>query len=83
MPPRRSYSAPTPLTRDRFCYFCANNLSGVDYKETGILQRFTSSYGKIVPRRKSGVCAWHQRAMAEAIKRARFMALLPYVRGQK
>jgi small subunit ribosomal protein S18 len=40
--------------------------------------RFTSSYGKIVPRRRSGVCSKHQRSLAEAIKRCRFMALLPF-----
>lgn len=81
MTARRSAAPTSPVARERFCYFCANNLSGIDYREGAILQRFTSSYGKIVPRRKSGVCAWHQRAVAEAIKRARFMALLPYVRG--
>jgi small subunit ribosomal protein S18 len=53
------------------------------FEQTGILQRFTSSYGKIVPRRKSGVCAWHQRKVSQGIKRARFMALLPFVRGQR
>jgi small subunit ribosomal protein S18 len=79
----RHTPTPSPLARDRFCYFCANNLTDIDYKETGILQRFTSSYGKIVPRRKSGVCAWHQRKVSQSIKRARFMALLPFVRGQK
>jgi small subunit ribosomal protein S18 len=70
-----------PLAKHLACYLCIHSLSNLDFKETVILQRFTSSYGKIVPRRKSGVCAWHQRKLAQAIKRARFMALLPFVRS--
>jgi small subunit ribosomal protein S18 len=50
----------------------------MDYKQWQQLQRFTSSYGKIVPRRRSGVCLKHQRKLSKALKRARFMALLPY-----
>lgn len=65
--------------KKRYCYFCVNNIKDIDYKNHQLLYRFTSSYAKIVPRRKSGVCAKHQRKLAEAIKRARFMALLPYV----
>ncbi|MDD5039685.1 MAG: 30S ribosomal protein S18 [Patescibacteria group bacterium] len=62
----------------RECHFCTNAMSEVDYKDIKLLQRFTSSYGKILPRKKTGICAKHQRKLAEAIKRARFMALLPY-----
>ena len=51
----------------------------IDYKEGSLLKRFTSSYGKIVPRRRSNVCAKHQRKLALAIKRARNMAILPFV----
>jgi small subunit ribosomal protein S18 len=65
--------------RKRYCYFCVNNLKEIDYKNHQLLYRFTSSYAKIVPRRKSGVCTKHQRKLAEAIKRSRFMALLAYV----
>jgi len=64
---------------DRYCQFCVNNVSEIDYKDWQQLKRFTSSYGKIVPKRRSSVCSKHQRKLAEAIKRARFMALLPFV----
>ena len=50
----------------------------VDYKDIQTLRRYISSYGKIVPRRKSGVCTKHQRKLATAIKRARIVALLPF-----
>ncbi|HBU28148.1 TPA: 30S ribosomal protein S18 [Candidatus Uhrbacteria bacterium] len=50
----------------------------IDYKDIGLLRRFLSSYGKIVPRRRSGISAKQQRAMARAIKRARIMALVPF-----
>jgi small subunit ribosomal protein S18 len=61
------------------CYFCVNNFKHIDYKNTEALKRFISSYGKIVPKKRSGVCAKHQRGLANAIKRARFMGLLPYL----
>ncbi len=63
---------------DRACGFCIKNVSEIDYKDTGTLRRYISSYGKIVPRRRSGVCALHQRKLARAIKRARILALLPF-----
>jgi len=66
-------------TKAKPCHFCLNAIKEIDYKNAILLRRFTSSYGKIKPRRKSGVCAKHQRKLAQAIKRARFMALLPYV----
>jgi len=62
----------------KYCYFCVNGIPDIDYKNSQMLQRFLSSYGKIAPRKRSGVCAKHQRKLANAIKRARFMALLPY-----
>jgi len=55
-----------------------NTVEAIDYKDIPTIKRYTSSYGKIVPRRKSGVCAKHQRKLATAIKRARIMALLPF-----
>ena len=64
---------------NKYCHFCVNNISDIDYKNWQQLKRFTSSYGKIVPKRRSGACSKHQRKLAQAIKRARFMALLPYV----
>ena len=64
--------------QQKSCYFCLNGLKEVDYKDTKVLQRFISSYAKILPRKKTGICAKHQRKLAQAIKRARFMALIPY-----
>jgi len=61
------------------CYFCQANVTEINYKDTDTLRRYLSSFGKIVPRKRSGVCAWHQRKLANAIKRSRFMALLPYL----
>jgi small subunit ribosomal protein S18 len=61
------------------CAFCVNNVNAIDYKDTATLRRYLSSYAKIVPRRRSGVCAFHQRKLARAVKRARLLALLPYV----
>ncbi len=63
----------------KFCSFCVNNVKFIDYKNWQQLKKFTSSYGKIVPKRRSGACSKHQRNLAQAIKRARFMALLPFV----
>ncbi len=57
------------------CYFCVNNLE-VDYKDTRTLRRFVNFYMKILPGKRTGVCAWHQRKLATAIKRSRIMALL-------
>lgn len=65
--------------KPRMCYFCTNNIKEIDYKDTTILKKFISSYGKIVPRKRSKVCMKHQRKMAQAIKRARIMGLLPFL----
>ena len=67
------------MDKEKFCYFCANGLKDIDYKDGQFLRRWISSYSKIVPRRRSGVCSKHQRKLAEAIKRARFMSILPYL----
>ena len=67
------------LGKKRECYFCVNNYTEIDYKDAQLLRRFTSSYGKIKPRRKSGVCSKHQRKLSNAIKRSRVMALLAFV----
>ena len=66
------------VVKDRVCYMCANAIDTIDYKDVRGLQRFTSASGKIFPRRRSGSCMKHQRVISEAIKRARFMALLPF-----
>jgi len=58
------------------CYFCSQNIKEIDYKDINSLKRFISSQMKIYPRRKTDLCAKHQRQLKEAVKRARFMALL-------
>ncbi len=65
--------------KDKYCFFCVSGREYIDYKDWQQLKKFTSSYGKIVPKRRSGVCSKHQRGVTGAIKRARFMALLPFV----
>jgi small subunit ribosomal protein S18 len=67
-------------TMPQQCFFCSQNIKYIDYKESEFLRRFISSQMKIIDPKHTGVCAKHQRKLAEAIKRARFMALLPYVR---
>lgn len=67
------------MQKERYCYFCVNNVNQIDYKNQQLLRRFISSYSKIVPRKRSGVCSKHQRQLAQAIKRARIMAILPFV----
>lgn len=64
--------------RRRVCAFCVDGVKQVDYKNTSTLRRFVSERGQILSRRKTGLCAKHQRRLARAVKRARFMALLPY-----
>ena len=64
---------------DRPCYYCANNIVDVDYKDIQILRRFVSSYMKIAPRRRSGLCAKHQRKVARAIKQSRIAGLMAFV----
>jgi small subunit ribosomal protein S18 len=70
--------AKRPLKK-KVCAFCVEKAEGIDYKDVPRLRKFITEKGKIVPRRASGVCARHQRALAESIKRARHMALLPFV----
>ena len=60
------------------CYFCTAGRGVIDYKDAETLRRFMSGQAKIYPRRKTGTCASHQRRLASAIKRGRFMALLPF-----
>ena len=65
--------------RKKVCMFCADKIQHIDYKDTARLRRFMSERSKILPRRMTGVCAEHQRQLTVAIKRARQVALLPYV----
>jgi len=64
--------------KKKICKFCAQKMK-IDYKEADTLRRFITERGKILPRRITGTCAKHQRALALAIKQARSIALLPYV----
>lgn len=61
------------------CFFKQNQINHIDYKDTEILKKFINPHGRILSRKKTGVCAKNQRKLANAIKLARFMALMPYV----
>ena len=65
--------------RRKVCQFCVDKSEYIDYKDTAKLRRLLSERGKILPRRTTGTCAMHQRQLTEAIKRARQIALLPFV----
>lgn len=67
------------VQKKRICRFCADTTLEIDYKDPKTLKYFTTERGKIIPRRISGNCAKHQRRITTAIKRARQMALLPYI----
>ncbi|MBP3039995.1 30S ribosomal protein S18 [Bacillaceae bacterium Marseille-Q3522] len=68
--------------RRKVCYFTANGITHIDYKDVDLLKKFISERGKILPRRVTGTSAKYQRKLTIAIKRARMMALLPYVAGE-
>jgi small subunit ribosomal protein S18 len=70
---------PVDPARRRYCSFCKAKVDEVDYKDVTALRRFVTERGKIKTRRVSGACRRHQRQVAAAIKRAREMALLPYI----
>ena len=65
--------------RKKVCHFCVDRVEVIDYKDVARLRKFVSERAKILPRRVTGTCAKHQRALTTAIKRARQVALLPYV----
>ena len=65
--------------RKKVCVFCADKVAFIDYKDSAKLRKFISERGKILPRRMMGTCAKHQREVNVAIKRARQVALLPYI----
>ena len=73
MPPIRRVFVKKP------CRFCTDKVSHVDYKDLERIARYVTDRGKILPSRLTGTCAKHQRVLTRAVKRARFMALLPYV----
>lgn len=68
------------VTRKKFCRLCVDKVKWLDYKDGKRLEAFITERGKIVSRRYSGNCAKHQRLIAEAITKARFISLLPYTR---
>ena len=76
--PRRARIYGKHLPRRKVCSFCSENVKAIDYKDLAQLRPYISDRGKIEPRRRTGTCAKHQRALALAIKRARHLALLPY-----
>jgi len=80
-PPVRGKRPPNKFRKPRrkVCMFCVEKATSVDYKAVNKLRKFVSDRGKIVPRRTSGTCASHQRLVATALKRARHLALIPYV----
>jgi small subunit ribosomal protein S18 len=67
------------IPRRKVCYFCVDKVENIDYKDVNRLKRYLSERAKIEPRRKTGTCARHQRALSVALKRARHMALLPFI----
>ncbi len=69
------------IPRPKYCQFCSDKTQDIDYKNTELLKRFITEEGKIRPRRQTGTCAKHQRALATEIKRARHIALLPFIGG--
>jgi small subunit ribosomal protein S18 len=77
-PERGSYRKFFP-PKKKFCRFCQRNIKTIDYKSVEILKKYNPDRGKISPRRITGTCAFHQRKLSLAVKRARLMALLPYV----
>jgi small subunit ribosomal protein S18 len=76
---QRSGSGSDSRSRKKACRFCSDKEVQIDYKDARILRGFITERGKIVPRRISGNCSKHQRQVATAIKRARVIALLPYL----
>ena len=84
MPYNKSDRGDSPMKRrggrrrKKVCVFCGDTNNEIDYKDTNKLKRYVSERGKILPRRITGNCAKHQRALTVAIKRARHIALMPY-----
>ena len=70
---------PRSRKRRKVCSFCVDRIEHIDYKEAAKLRRFLSERSKILPRRMTGTCAGHQRELTLAIKRARHIALLPFI----
>jgi len=80
--PRKKWEGSKYVPKRKVCSFCSEKIDTVDYKDAAKLRQYISDRGKIEPRRKTGTCARHQRAVAIAVKRARHLALIPYVPEQ-
>jgi len=76
---KKTYGKKRVFHRRKICRFCADTSLAINYKDPKTLKYFITERGKIIPRRISGTCAKHQRTLTHAIKRARTIALLPYV----
>jgi len=63
----------------KVCYFCSNDIKIIDYKSVILLRKYINTVGKILPKKKNGNCSKHQRMVSQAVKRARIVALLPFV----
>ncbi len=74
--PVKKYRKPA---KKKVCAFCVAGEKTIDYKDVAKIKKYITENGKILPRRQTGVCSYHQRELANAIKRARNMALLPYI----
>ena len=79
MPEKTERPVKARRSKKKVCMFCVDNVESIDYKDTAKLRRYVSERGKIIPRRISGNCAKHQRQLTTAVKRARQIALLPFV----
>jgi small subunit ribosomal protein S18 len=77
--PKKKWEGSKYVPKRKVCAFCSEKMDTVDYKDASKLRQYISERGKIEPRRKTGTCAKHQRAVAIAVKRARHLALIPYV----
>lgn len=76
---QREYRSQRPRrSRRKVCVFCAEHIDHIEYKDSTRLKKFVAENGKILPRRMTGTCAIHQRALTTAIKRARHVAIMPY-----
>jgi small subunit ribosomal protein S18 len=65
--------------KEKKCFFCANGVENIDYKDTRLLRTFVNFHMKILPAKRTGLCAWHQKKLTTAVKRSRLIALLASV----
>jgi small subunit ribosomal protein S18 len=80
--PMRRSSRPKYIPKRKVCAFCVDKVDDISYKDVALLRRYVSERCRIEPRRRTGTCAKHQRALAQAIKRARYIALIPHTPAQ-